>query len=87
MPCREYFQLKFFPSVWEAEYGPNKVVTTSPYCKFDSQTLQLFQSSLYIAGELLPSAVCFLHSAIAGQTCTKLPRHVKETLEMPVTEL
>jgi len=46
----EYFQLKFFPDVWQAEYGPNKVVTSSPYCKFDSQTLQLFQSSLYIAG-------------------------------------
>lgn len=48
--CREYFLEKFFPSVWESEYGSDKFVTTSPYCKFDSQTLQLFQSSLYIAG-------------------------------------
>lgn len=50
--CREYFQERFFPSVWAAEHGPEKFETTSPYCKFDSQTLQLFQSSLYIAGKL-----------------------------------
>lgn len=48
---REYFLDKFFPSVWEAEYGTHKFTTASPYCKFDSQTLQLFQSSLYIAGK------------------------------------
>ena len=46
----EYFQDKFFHSVWEANYGPDKVETNSPYCKYDSQTLQLFQSCLYIAG-------------------------------------
>jgi len=62
--CREYFQDKFFHSVWESDYGPNKVVTTSPYCKFDSQTLQLFQSSLYIAG--MPSLLSETTSLVSG---------------------
>ena len=48
--CREFFLKTFFHSVWEAEYGDNAYTATSPYCKFDSQTLQLFQSSIYIAG-------------------------------------
>lgn len=46
----EYFQNKFFHSVWVVNYGPDKVSNDSPYCKYDSQTLQLFASSLYIAG-------------------------------------
>lgn len=48
---RPYFLDKFFHSVWEAEYGPAKVVNSSPYCKYDNQLLQLFQSSMYIAGQ------------------------------------
>jgi sugar porter (SP) family MFS transporter len=86
----EYFQDKFFPDVWAAEYGPNKFVTTSPYCKFDSQTLQLFQSSLYIAGffasfvasyiaKLKGRKICMIISGVcyligAGLTTGAVPR-------------
>ena len=50
--CRPFFLKTYFHSVWEAEYGDNVVKNDSPYCKYNSQTLQLFNSSLYIAGEL-----------------------------------
>ncbi|KAL4451268.1 hypothetical protein ABPG77_009346 [Micractinium sp. CCAP 211/92] len=53
-----HFQEKFFPSVYEkaqaAEAGD-----TDPYCTFDDQLLQLFSSSLYLAGMFisLPAAI------------------------------
>ncbi|XP_072970418.1 sugar transport protein MST6-like [Typha angustifolia] len=40
------FLSKFFPSVYRKE---KEVVTTNQYCKFDSQLLTLFTSSLYLA--------------------------------------
>ena len=49
--CREDFLKTFLHSVWEAKDGPHKFKATSPYCKFDSQILSLFQSSMYLAGE------------------------------------
>ena len=71
----EYFQDKFFHSVWEANYGPNKVETNSPYCKYDSQTLQLFQSCLYIAG-IYVGYVAFGHiwsmPVVPSKLCTNL---------------
>jgi MFS family permease len=42
------FLLKFFPSVYEHKHTAKE----SDYCKYDSQILQFFSSSLYIAGLL-----------------------------------
>ncbi|XP_027338194.1 sugar carrier protein C-like [Abrus precatorius] len=41
------FLMKFFPEVYEMEV--NMKPSDSQYCKFDSQTLTLFTSSLYLA--------------------------------------
>ncbi|KAJ3679413.1 hypothetical protein LUZ60_017424 [Juncus effusus] len=41
------FLLKFFPSVYHKE---KEDMSTNQYCKFDSQLLTLFTSSLYLAG-------------------------------------
>ena len=41
------FLKKFFPDVYQRMKGKKKI---SNYCKFDSQVLTLFTSSLYIAG-------------------------------------
>ena len=43
------FLKKFFPDVYRRMHGDVRV---SNYCKFDSQLLTLFTSSLYIAGLL-----------------------------------
>lgn len=40
------FLLKFFPSVYHKE---KEDVSTNQYCKFDSELLTLFTSSLYLA--------------------------------------
>lgn len=40
------FLLKFFPSVYRKE---KQDTNTNQYCKFDSQLLTLFTSSLYLA--------------------------------------
>ncbi|KAL9148304.1 hypothetical protein ABFS82_12G033100 [Erythranthe guttata] len=40
------FLQKFFPEVYEKEHADT---STNQYCKFDSQKLQLFTSSLYLA--------------------------------------
>lgn len=40
------FLLKFFPSVYRKE---KQDTSTNQYCKFDSQLLTLFTSSLYLA--------------------------------------
>lgn len=40
------FLEKFFPTVYRKE----QATTTNNYCRFISQTLQLFTSSLYLAG-------------------------------------
>ena len=77
----EYFQDKFFHSVWEANYGPNKVETNSPYCKYDSQTLQLFQSCLYIAG-IHVGHIAFGH---AVSTPVVLPSYVPICVAMHVS--
>ena len=44
----ESFQKQFFPSVYEAEQDNS--TTTSPYCTYDSASLQLFTSVLFLAG-------------------------------------
>jgi len=41
------FLNKFFPEVYEKEN--NVKASDNQYCKFDSQTLTLFTSSLYLA--------------------------------------
>ncbi|PSC76673.1 H(+) hexose cotransporter 2 [Micractinium conductrix] len=45
----EAFQLKFFPEVYERHHGP-EAQTTDPYCVYDDQNLQIFTSSLFLAG-------------------------------------
>lgn len=40
------FLLKFFPSVYKKEKADK---STNQYCKFDSQLLTMFTSSLYLA--------------------------------------
>ena len=40
------FLKKFFPSVYEKQKADS---STNQYCKFDSQTLTMFTSSLYLA--------------------------------------
>lgn len=42
----ESFQKKFFPSVYEKQQNDHK---SSKYCRFDSISLTLFTSSLYLA--------------------------------------
>ncbi|GAB4823874.1 hypothetical protein N2152v2_010920 [Parachlorella kessleri] len=43
----EQFERKFFPDVYEKK---QQVVETSPYCTYDNPKLQLFVSSLFLAG-------------------------------------
>jgi hypothetical protein len=45
------FQEKFFPSVYEHNQNYED---TDPYCKFNDQMLQLFTSSLFLAGMFCP---------------------------------
>ncbi|KAK9817756.1 hypothetical protein WJX72_001683 [[Myrmecia] bisecta] len=42
------FQLKFYPSIYEAEQL-QKIGANNAYCKYNSQTLQLMVSSLYLS--------------------------------------
>jgi len=50
------FLLKFFHSVYEQKHSAQE----SDYCKYDSQILQFFSSSLYIAGLLTGFASSWL---------------------------
>ncbi|KAL4420826.1 hypothetical protein ABPG75_010482 [Micractinium tetrahymenae] len=52
------FQQKFFPSVYDKAQAA-AAGDTDPYCTFDDQLLQLFSSSLYLAGMAisLPAAI------------------------------
>lgn len=43
----EMFLKKFFPSVYHKQY--DETIHESQYCKFDSELLTLFTSSLYLA--------------------------------------
>jgi MFS family permease len=55
------FLKKFFPNVYEKE--ANIKPSDNQYCKFDSQTLTLFTSSLYLAA---------LVASIGASTITRL---------------
>lgn len=57
------FLKKFFPSVYSKEKADT---TTNQYCKFDSQTLTMFTSSLYLAA--------LLSSLVASVVTRKLGR-------------
>jgi sugar porter (SP) family MFS transporter len=46
----EEFQYKFFPDVYNAKHGPNAVANTDPWCTYNDQKLQVFTSSLFLAG-------------------------------------
>uniref|UniRef100_A0A453JAY7 Major facilitator superfamily (MFS) profile domain-containing protein n=1 Tax=Aegilops tauschii subsp. strangulata TaxID=200361 RepID=A0A453JAY7_AEGTS len=45
----ESFLKKFFPDVYHQMKG-DKAATVSNYCRFDSELLTVFTSSLYVAG-------------------------------------
>ncbi|CAN6199323.1 unnamed protein product [Urochloa humidicola] len=57
------FLIRFFPSVYSAELD---VVETNQYCKFDSEILTLFTSSLYLAS--------LVASIVAGYVTNKCGR-------------
>ncbi|CAN6183690.1 unnamed protein product [Urochloa humidicola] len=59
------FLIRFFPSVYSAE---RDVVETNQYCKFDSEILTLFTSSLYLAS--------LVASIVAGYVTNKCGRRV-----------
>ena len=52
------FLLEFFPSVYEHKH----IARETDYCKYDSQILQFFSSSLYIAGLISGFASSYLAS-------------------------
>lgn len=63
----ESFLSKFFPDVYHQMKGDQKKV--SNYCRFDSELLTVFTSSLYIAGlvaTLLASSVTRKHGRRAS---------------------
>ncbi len=51
------FLQTFFPDVYVQQ---QQDAVNSVYCQFDSATLQLFTSSLYLAGELVVGGGCCL---------------------------
>lgn len=60
------FLKKFFPSVYNKEH--DLTASTNQYCKFDSQILTLFTSSLYIAA--------FISSVVSSKITRLLGRRV-----------
>lgn len=62
------FLKRFFPSVYRKEEA---AVSTNPYCKFDSQLLTLFTSSLYVAA-LVASFVAATVTRVLGRKWSML---------------
>ncbi|KAK6932477.1 Major facilitator, sugar transporter-like [Dillenia turbinata] len=62
------FLKKFFPSVYEKQRSDT---STNQYCKFDSQTLMMFTSSLYLAA-LLASLVASSVTKLFGRRLSML---------------
>ncbi|KAK7332222.1 hypothetical protein VNO80_28971 [Phaseolus coccineus] len=63
------FLKKFFPEVYEKEN--NVKVSDNQYCKFDSQTLTLFTSSLYLAA-LVASVLASTVTRLFGRRLTMI---------------
>ena len=63
------FLSKFFPAVYEKQISTDP--SNNQYCKFDSQTLTLFTSSLYLAA-LFSSLVAASVSRAFGRRITML---------------
>ena len=63
------FLKKFFPEVYEKEHDMKP--SDNQYCKFDSQTLTLFTSSLYLAA-LVASLVASVVTRAFGRRLTML---------------
>ncbi|KAF6169638.1 hypothetical protein GIB67_004030 [Kingdonia uniflora] len=63
------FLMKFFPSVYEKEIG---IQNTNQYCTFNSETLTLFTSSLYLAA--------LVASFVASTVTRKLGRKISMIL-------
>ena len=52
------FLLKFFPDVYAKQVATAAEYTGSVYCKFDDAKLQIFTSSLFLAGAYVTSQCC-----------------------------
>jgi MFS transporter, SP family, sugar:H+ symporter len=66
------FLSTFFPGVYAKQLAiESAAVPTSPYCKYDSPTLQLFTSSLFMAGLIASLAASYLTSRF-GRKVTML---------------
>ena len=66
------FLSTFFPAVYARQLAiESSKVPTSPYCKFDSPTLQLFTSSLFMAGLVASLGASYLTSRY-GRKATML---------------
>lgn len=63
------FLKKFFPEVYEKEHDMKP--SDNQYCKFDSQTLTLFTSSLYLAA-LVASLVASVVTRAFGRRLTMI---------------
>lgn len=63
------FLKKFFPQVYDKEHGIT--VSKNKYCKFDSQILTLFTSSLYFAA-LVSSLLSSIFTRVLGRRVTML---------------
>ena len=61
------FLLKFFPSVYEKKHH----AINTDYCKYDDQFLQLFTSSLYLAGLIAAFPASYITRSY-GRTKTML---------------
>lgn len=63
------FLVKFFPRVYERKHSGN--LKESHYCKYDDQGLQLFTSSLYLAG-LVASIFASFTTRLLGRKASML---------------
>lgn len=65
------FQQKFFPDVYAKAQAAKEDPSTSPYCTFDDQLLQLFTSSLYLAGMVISVPAAWMSKRL-GRKLTML---------------
>ncbi|KAI4384715.1 hypothetical protein MLD38_002831 [Melastoma candidum] len=63
------FLRRFFPDIYRRMKGDTKI---SNYCKFDSQLLTLFTSSLYIAGLITSFSASFVTKIYGRKLCVLL---------------
>ena len=65
--CRKDFEAVFFPDIYKKEHA---FKASSPWCKFDSQKLQIYTSCFYLAG--------FVSSLAAGVAPSAYPNMIED---------